>query len=174
MVLVIALTNHQHDVGHAIAATVYPDFVARCFQLVNLSVGQPIGIEAKSQTIDGDIQICFVLLVQFVLHLSDGVAGEEPTYGHLVVPCLRNGTIQTPARNQSYQQFGNSINRLMQFGQQDHPLTHPFEDGSQDSPKDMSCHQRQNPTHTRLDDVPREIAREEFLGLLTCGLHCQH
>ena len=158
MVLVIALTNHQHDVGYAIAATVHPDFVARCFQLVNLSVGQPIGIEAKSQTIDGDIQICFVLLVQFVLHLSDGVAGEESAYGHLVVPRLRNGTIQAPARNQSYQQFGNSINRLMQFGQQDHPLAHPFEHGSQDGPKDMSCHQRQNPAHTRLDDIPREIA----------------
>ena len=109
MVLVIALANHQHDVGHAIAATVYLNLVARHLQLIYLSIGQPIGIKAEGQTIDGDIEICFVLLVQFVFHLSDGFTREEPTYGHLVVPRLRDGAIEAPGCEQSNQQFRNNI-----------------------------------------------------------------
>ena len=93
MVFVIALAYHQYDSRHTIAAAVYLDLIAGSLQLVYLRISQPVGIESEDQTIDGDIQICLVLFVQFVLHLSDGLAGKELSYCHLIAPCLRDGTI---------------------------------------------------------------------------------
>ena len=92
-----------------------------------------------------------------MLHLSDGIAGKKSSHCHLVVPRLRDGTIQVPGREQPNQQFRNGIYRLVHLGQ-DHPLAHTFANRSDNSPKDMNRYQQQNPTHTSLYDIPREIA----------------
>ena len=137
---VIALAYHQHDVRHTIAATVHLDLIARSLQLVYLCISQAIGIKTESQAINGDIEICFVLLIQFVLHLSDGFAGKEPAHRQFIVPGLRIRTIQTPGREQSHHQLGNSIDRLVNL-RQDDPLTHAFGNGSDSSPEEMTSHQ---------------------------------
>ena len=55
-----------------------------------------VGVDAKGQTIDGDIELGLILLGQLVLHLSDGVVGKESVHGHLIVPGLVHGVVEYP------------------------------------------------------------------------------
>ena len=95
--LVVALANHQYDIRHAIAATVYLNHPAGLLQLYHLLGSETIGVDAKGQAPDGDIELGLILPGQFVFYLSDGVTAEESVHGHLIIPSLADSAVEHPA-----------------------------------------------------------------------------
>ena len=146
VMLVVALANHQHDVGHAIAAAVHLNQSAGSLQLYYLLGSQTVDIDTKGQAIDGDIEFGLILTGQFVLHLSDGIAGEEPVHRHLIIPCLADGAEEHPGHDAAHDGFEASDEALVDLWQ-NHPLVHLAEIKPDDSPEEVRKYQQQNPAH---------------------------
>ena len=140
MVLVVTLANHQHDVRHTITATIYQYLITRSLQLLYLSVGKSISVYTESEAIDGQIEICFLLLGHFVLHLSDSFAREKFVYRHLIIPRLRDAAIQQPSHHTAQYRLKDFEEYRIHL-RQDESLVHPREEYTKDGPEDMHHHQ---------------------------------
>ena len=86
MVLAVALSDDQHDVGRAERAAVHRDLVGRLDELDDLSGGQRVGVEAEDQSADGRVEHGVVLLGERVLHLPYRLAAHQLDGGSLVGP----------------------------------------------------------------------------------------
>ena len=96
MVLVVALADDQYDVGYTEGAAVHHHLAAGSNQLAYLMCRQTIGINTEGQTIDGQIHHGMILAGQLMLHLTDGLIGEQPLRGGLITPALVAGINDCP------------------------------------------------------------------------------
>ena len=93
VVFVIALANHQYDVGHSESTTIHLYLVLHSDHRLQLGRSETIGIEAEHQSVDGQIEFWPRFLRQLMLHLSDGIFRHQFVYALLVDLTLLPGII---------------------------------------------------------------------------------
>ncbi len=86
MMLVITLTNNQHDVRTSKRTTIHLYLVLGCNQLFHLFVSQLVGEHTEDKTIQRQIELRMLLLCQFVFNLSYILLFKHFYHQHFVAP----------------------------------------------------------------------------------------
>ena len=133
VMLVIALTYHQHDIRHPITATVNLDFLAGNLKFYHLVGCQLIRINTERKPIDGHIQLRLVFLRQLMLHLSDCLVGEESPHRFLIIPDLCGRIIEKPSHHTAQQRPEGCRQHRGWFGK-NYPLRLLFQPFTEDGP----------------------------------------
>ena len=161
VVLVVTLTDHQHDVRHTEGATVYHNLVLHRQERFQLFRGETVGIDTEHQAIDGQVEFRLRFLRQLVLHLADGLLGHQSVDSLLVhlalVPGVHQQQGDADAQNTPAARPHEVHHHGIQFRQDDAPL-HTAYHLAGNRPEDMRQQDEQYIAYRRREDIPTEIA----------------
>ena len=89
VVAVVTLPNDKHDVGRGVTATINHCILYAMHESRHLFRREAVGINAKGEAIDGQIEVGACLLRKFVFHVADVVVRHQSPLCLLVCPAFR-------------------------------------------------------------------------------------